>query len=99
MEKIKIHQSLPTDWTEREILRDKGQFWTPSWVAEAMVSYVSEETDLVFDPATGRGAFFDALLKLDKNKISFYGTDIDKNVLADEIYDKKNCFVEDRDFI
>jgi len=99
MGKTIVHQSLPTNWTEREILRDKGQFWTPSWVAEAMVSYVSEETDLVFDPATGRGAFFEALLKLNKHKISFFGTDIDKNVLSDEIYNKNACFVEDRDFI
>ena len=25
---------------KREILRQKGQFWTPDWVAEAMVAYV-----------------------------------------------------------
>jgi len=36
----KSHQKLPSNWDEREVLRDKGQFWTPSWVAEAMVSYV-----------------------------------------------------------
>jgi len=99
MGKVKSHQSLPSDWSEREILRDKGQFWTPSWVAEAMVAYVSENTDLVFDPATGRGAFYEALLKLNKSKVSFYGTDIDSEVLADEIYSQKNCFVEKRDFI
>lgn len=99
MAKVKLHQSLPSKWNEREILRDKGQFWTPSWVADAMVAYVSENTDLVFDPATGRGAFYEALLKINKPKVSFYGTDIDSEVLADEIYDQKNCFVEERDFI
>jgi methylase of polypeptide subunit release factors len=99
MEKIKTHQKLPTEWNEREILRDKGQFWTPSWVAEAMVAYVAENTDLVFDPATGRGAFYEALLKLNKRDISFFGTDIDPEVLADEIYNKEKCFVEERDFI
>lgn len=99
MGKVKTHQSLPSDWNEREILRDKGQFWTPSWVADAMVAYVSENTDLVFDPATGRGAFYESLLKLNKPKVSFYGTDIDSEVLADEIYNQKNCFVEERDFI
>lgn len=99
MGKIKAHQKLPTEWNEREILRDKGQFWTPSWVAEAMVAYVSENTDLVFDPATGRGAFCEALLKLDKENVSFFGTDIDAEVLADEIYNHKSCFVEERDFI
>ncbi|MGQ0740250.1 MAG: Eco57I restriction-modification methylase domain-containing protein [Bacteroidota bacterium] len=99
MGKIKSHQTLPTEWNEREILRDKGQFWTPSWVADAMVAYVSENTDLVFDPATGRGAFYEALLKLNKLKISFFGTDIDTKVLEDEIYNRKSCFVEERDFI
>jgi len=90
---------LPTEWNEREILRDKGQFWTPSWVADAMVAYVSQNTDLVFDPATGRGAFYEALLKLNKPKVSFFGTDVDIEVLEDEIYNHKNCFVEKRDFI
>lgn len=99
MERIKSHQKLPTDWNEREILRDKGQFWTPSWVANAMVAYISDNTELVFDPATGRGAFYEALLKLNKTKISFFGTDIDKEVLADEIYNQTNCIVEERDFI
>lgn len=99
MGKLKSHQKLPTKWIEREILRDKGQFWTPRWVAEAMVAYVAENTDLVFDPATGRGAFYEALLKLNKENISFYGTDIDPEVLADNVYSNKNCLVEQRDFI
>ena len=99
MGKVKSHQKLPTEWNEREILRDKGQFWTPSWVAEAMVAYVAENTDLIFDPATGRGAFYEALLKLNKTNVSFFGTDIDNDVLTDEIYNHKNCFVEERDFI
>ncbi|MBP8960342.1 MAG: SAM-dependent DNA methyltransferase [Bacteroidales bacterium] len=99
MGKIKSHQELPTDWNEREILRDKGQFWTPSWVAEAMVEYVSDETNLIFDPATGRGAFYEALTKLNKKNILFYGTDIDPNVLSDDVYNNEKCFVEIRDFI
>jgi adenine-specific DNA-methyltransferase len=99
MGKIKSHQKLPVKWSEREILRDKGQFWTPSWVAEAMVAYVAEDTDLVFDPATGRGAFYEALLKLNKKSISFFGTDIDPEVLSDEIYNDDKCIVEKRDFI
>jgi adenine-specific DNA-methyltransferase len=99
MGKVKPHQKLPTDWNEREILRNKGQFWTPNWVAEAMVSYVSDDADLVFDPATGRGSFYEALIKLDKKNISFFGTDIDPDVLSDEIYNREKCFVENRDFI
>lgn len=99
MGKLKVHQKLPTQWSEREILRDKGQFWTPNWVAEAMIAYVSQNTDLIFDPATGRGAFYEALLKLDKPEISFFGTDVDQDVLNDEIYKRKSCVVELRDFI
>jgi len=64
MKRIKSHQKLPTVWSDREALREKGQFWTPSWVAEAMVEYVTDTTGEVFDPATGRGAFFEALQKL-----------------------------------
>jgi hypothetical protein len=99
MGNVKAHQKLPKEWSERETLREKGQFWTPGWVAEAMVTYVAQNTDLVFDPATGRGAFYRALLTLNKENISFFGTDIDSEVLADEIYNQKNCFVENRDFI
>ncbi|NMC61377.1 MAG: N-6 DNA methylase, partial [Candidatus Methanofastidiosa archaeon] len=95
----KIHQKLPTNWTEREVLRDKGQFWTPNWVAEAMVAYVIRNTEVVFDPATGRGAFYEALIKLGTPNVSFYGTDIDTEVLKDEIYNQRNCRVERRDFI
>lgn len=103
MEKIRSHQQLPTEWNEREVLRDKGQFWTPDWVADAMVAYIAEDSDLVFDPATGRGAFYEALLRLNRFEISFFGTDIDSEVLKDEIYlravNHNNCFVEERDFI
>lgn len=49
-------------WRRREALRDKGQFWTPPWVAEAMVAFASgagepSPSRLVFDPAFGAGAF------------------------------------------
>lgn len=94
-----IAQKLPTDWSEREKLRDKGQFWTPSWVAQAMIAYLAKESDLIFDPATGNGAFFDALLKLKKTGIKFYGTDVDAKVLGNEIYQNSRCQIELRDFI
>lgn len=44
-------------WIRREKLREKGQFWTPPWVAEAMVTYVTRDAEVVFDPAFGAGAF------------------------------------------
>lgn len=94
-----MHQTLPSEWSKREELRNKGQFWTPDWVAKAMVSYVLDNsTTSVFDPATGRGAFFNALKKINKN-IKFFGTDIDKEVLKDNTYKEGNCIVEERDFL
>ena len=97
-----MQQILPAVWADRESrekLRNKGQFWTPDWVAEAMAAYVSDNTDLIFDPATGRGAFFEALLKLNKPDISFFGTDIDGEILSDKVYENEKAFVEKRDFI
>jgi adenine-specific DNA-methyltransferase len=94
-----IAQKLPTVWSEREKLRDKGQFWTPSWVAQAMVAYLAQESDLIFDPAAGNGAFFDALIKLQITESKFYGTDIDAKVLKSEIYQNSQCQIEQRDFI
>ncbi len=49
---------VPTDWQARETLREKGQFWTPDWIAEAMVEYVlAGGSRNLFDPAVGAGAF------------------------------------------
>ncbi len=54
-------QSLPSDRTEREELREKGQFWTPPWLAQIMASWVSEiMPETLFDPAVGPGMFFSA---------------------------------------
>lgn len=44
-------------WVEREALRKKGQFWTPDWVADAMVCYIAKDRPCLFDPAFGAGAF------------------------------------------
>lgn len=54
-------QSLPKSGPERERLREKGQFWTPDWIAEAMVTYaIGGGCGAIFDPAVGAGAFFRA---------------------------------------
>jgi hypothetical protein len=39
------HQDLPSAGQAREALRQKGQFWTPRWVAEAMVGYLLGKKD------------------------------------------------------
>lgn len=99
--KTAVHQKLPTHRAEREKLRDKGQFWTPDWVAEAMVAYVAIGTDAIFDPCVGRGAFYTALKKIAPKK-KFFGTDIDPEIIKEAqvegIFDS-NSDVEVRDFI
>jgi tRNA1(Val) A37 N6-methylase TrmN6 len=54
-------QSIPSDWAQREVLREKGQFWTPPWLAKIMASWVTERhPNTLFDPAVGPGTFFSA---------------------------------------
>ena len=99
--KTVVHQNLPTQWNEREKLRDKGQFWTPDWVAEAMVAYVAQNADLIFDPGVGKGAFYSALEKVAPKK-KFFGTDIDPEIIEEarkEGVFGKNVELEIRDFI
>lgn len=53
-------QKLPVG-APREALRAKGQFWTPDWIADAMVAFVlGDDAKQVFDPAVGAGVFFRA---------------------------------------
>lgn len=52
---------LPSSGPIRRALQEKGQFWTPAWVAEAMVAYVlADGATSIFDPAVGAGAFLKA---------------------------------------
>lgn len=99
--KTVIHQKLRAQWNKREKLRDKGQFWTPDWVAEAMIAYVVQDTGVVFDPGVGRGAFYTALKKVSPHK-KFFGTDIDSGIItearAEGIFDD-TAEIEIRDFI
>jgi hypothetical protein len=54
-------QSLPSAGTAREALREKGQFWTPPWLAKVMAAWVTEQQpEELFDPAVGPGTFFSA---------------------------------------
>lgn len=77
---------LPSSWEARELLREKGQFWTPDWIAEPMVEYVlADRGGLLFDPAVGTGAFFRAakVVALEKGfAVSFAGMEIDPTVLS-----------------
>lgn len=97
------HQELPTNWEKREKLRQKGQFWTPSWVAKAMICYVAKNNSIIFDPAIGKGAFYTALQELNlPEELSFEGFDIDSNIINQAISENifgNNCSIEIRDFL
>lgn len=51
---------LPRTGAAREKLREKGQFWTPDWVTDAMVAWAAEDSDHIFVPGAGAGAFLRA---------------------------------------
>lgn len=55
-------QVLPASGPKREALREKGQFWTPDWVANAMAAYlIAGRPEHVYDPAIGSGVLFRAV--------------------------------------
>ncbi|MEW5734033.1 MAG: N-6 DNA methylase [Thermodesulfobacteriota bacterium] len=76
---------LPRSGPIREALREKGQFWTPDWVADFMTAYVLQDRpDRLLDPALGEGAFFHAAKRYAKANhiaVALHGYDIDKKVL------------------
>jgi adenine-specific DNA-methyltransferase len=82
-----VRQKLPPSGPEREALREKGQFWTPAWVAEAMVGYVIAHADgAIFDPAVGAGAFFRAAKEVSEAlgyRIALSGREISSTVLEE----------------
>ena len=69
----------------REKLREKGQFMTPEWVADAMAEFVlGASPDVVFEPGVGAGAFFLALKrrsKSRKNSVRMAGIELDPEIL------------------
>ena len=97
----------PGNSTEREELRAKGQFWTPAWVARAMVAYAMRgDAPVLFDPAVGEGAFLEAFREFrefreppTKSGVrTFFGTDIDGALLRSPVFREPRCRVERRDF-
>lgn len=80
-------QIIPLRGPAREALRAKGQFWTPDWVAEAMVGYVvGAGGDTIFDPAVGAGAFFRAARSIGREtgrKFELSGYEIDPQAIQE----------------
>jgi adenine-specific DNA-methyltransferase len=78
-------QKLPSERTAREALREKGQFWTPQWAAEAMITYcLADGAESVFDPAVGAGAFFIAAKNVTEKKrrrVNLFGAELDREAL------------------
>jgi len=78
----------PATGPKREHLRKKGQFWTPDWIAEAMVAYVAQSGSTIFDPAVGAGAFFKAakIIGRETGAIpTLLGTELDPAVLEQTV--------------
>jgi hypothetical protein len=77
------HQVLPSSGPEREALRVKGQFWTPTWLANAMAAWVTSlRPHTLFDPAVGPGTFFAAAREMGFTG-ALAGFELDNSVLAD----------------
>jgi adenine-specific DNA-methyltransferase len=80
---------LSVSGVTRELLRQKGQFWTPDWIARAMLSYVlAEKPDSLFDPAVGTGIFFRLAKQFAQEKhfcLHLVGMEIEANVLQEAL--------------
>lgn len=76
---------MPDKIYNREKRRQKGQFWTPDWLADALIAYlVAHGAQTLFDPAVGAGAFFRAVKRhnaKNQSAIQFLGTEIDPTAL------------------
>jgi len=76
-------QKLPASGDEREALRVKGQFWTPSWLAKVMARWVTQDQpEVLFDPAVGPGTFFAAARETGFAG-EFHGFELHPNAFAD----------------
>jgi len=86
MERLEA-RPLPRSGPAREALREKGQFWTPDWVARAMVAYaLAGGCDVLLDPAVGAGAFFRAARAIEPElgrRVRLLGCEIDVAALRE----------------
>ncbi len=100
-------QHVPPTGPARESLRAKGQFWTPDWIADAMVAYVLlGGADTIFDPAVGAGVFFRSAKTIaaqTNRRIRLSGSEIDPSALqqagSNVLTTEDLCNVELTDFV
>lgn len=81
---IEGRPALPRAGAAREALRERGQFWTPPWVADAMVAWcLGDGARTLFDPAVGAGAFFAAAKRVTRGakRVRLSGCEIDPRAL------------------
>lgn len=81
-------EQLPRNGAARKKLQEKGQFWTPDWIADAMVAWAANGADHIFDPAVGPGAFFRAGKRFfDRKQIHgrLIGCELDRAVLESSL--------------
>jgi len=76
-----VTAKLPASGAPREALRKKGQFFTPAWVAEAMIAFVAHGANRLFDAGFGLGAFaLAAQSLLGKSLPRYVGCDTDATI-------------------
>jgi len=100
-------QNLPPSGQARVAMRENGQFWTPDWVAEAMVGYVlAGGAESIFDPAVGAGAFLRAAKAVGQElgrKYRLCGTEVDPKALDQArdtgLTEEDLAFVDLRNFL
>jgi hypothetical protein len=102
-----VEQRVPPTGPARERLRQRRQFWTPDWMAEAMAEYaLGAGSDHIFDPAVGAGAFLraaKAVVREMQAGVRLLGTELDPSTLeearASGLGDADLAGVEIRDFV
>lgn len=96
---------MSNNYNKREQLREKGQFWTPDWVAKAMIAYIAQPSETILDLGVGAGAFYDALLTNygDAKEYNYLGIDIDdallenlnnRRISSKHVFKKKDYILE-----
>lgn len=79
---LTANMAVPVGGAKREALRVRGQFWTPDWVADAMVAYaLAGDSDTLFDPGVGAGAFLRAGRRLRGPSLTLCGREVDPAAL------------------
>lgn len=101
--KIIRHQNLPASGPQREALRETGQFWTPDWVAEAMVTYILRGgCKVLLDPAVGEGAFVRAAIKVGEelnHPFDIHGYEKDRDLIERTEILRNHAQVKPVDFL